>query len=140
MNVVSSNSAAGNWIKTTATTVAPSNAAKVTIALQVGPYTGVSGTAGGPAYFDDVQFGPTALTAAAVSAASVSNGGTISIGLGGVVSENGNFAQTSAGILDVLLGGPPAAGMYGAVARRVGDTWRHPRGRSGEQLFPIAQR
>ncbi|HEX4054236.1 MAG TPA: hypothetical protein VHX86_08225, partial [Tepidisphaeraceae bacterium] len=125
LTVLNSNSAAGGtitgseggtvWNNFTTTTVAPANAVKVTFALQVGAYTGLSGTAGGEVYWDDAQFGVAAVTSAKVSAASVSNSGTMSIGLGGVVSASGSFTQSSSGVLNILLGGPPVTGLFGTL-------------------------
>ena len=122
---MNSNSAAGGtiagskggtvWNYFSTTSVAPAGTVSVTFALQAGAYTGLSGTAGGEVYWDDAQFGVAAVTSAKFAAASVSNSGTISIGLGGVVSVSGSFTQSSGGILDILLGGPPAAGLYGTV-------------------------
>jgi hypothetical protein len=69
VTILSSNSATGGpipgsvgnqgWDYFSTTAVAPANAASVDFMLQTGPYTGLSGTAGGAAFFDDPQFGTT---------------------------------------------------------------------------------
>jgi hypothetical protein len=104
------------WNFFTTTAVAPSNAVKVNFQLETGAYTGASGTAGGSTYWDNVQFGPTAVNTAKVTAAAVSNSGTIKVGGGDTVASSGNFTQTSTGTLDVQLGGPPSSGIFGSVA------------------------
>jgi alpha-L-arabinofuranosidase len=113
--VLTSNSAAGGmysgsvgnqgWNYYTMTEVAPPNAASVEFGLDVGAYTGNSGTAGGTVYWDDAEFGPTATTSSALAAASISNSGSISIGASDTVVSTGAFAQTSTGTLNLLLGG-----------------------------------
>jgi hypothetical protein len=103
------------WNFFTTSGVAPAGAATVDIALQVGPYSGISGTAGGSVYWDDAQFGPTASTAAIVNAASVSNSGTITIGASDKINVTGSFLQTSTGALVSQLGGAPASLMYGTL-------------------------
>jgi len=115
ITLLDSNSPAGTWINSTTTLTAPSNAATVSVYLQVGPYTSNSGTAGGSAYLDDVQFGPTAFTSATVSAASLSNSGTITIGAGDTISDSGSFTQSSTGNLTTQLGGPPAGLFFGSL-------------------------
>jgi hypothetical protein len=104
------------WNSFSTTAVAPANAVKAVYVLQVGPYTGLSGTAGGAAFLDDPQFGPTAVTSAQVGAGSLSNSGTITLGVGGTVTSAGTFTQTRRGSLNVQLGGPPAGGMYGSLS------------------------
>jgi hypothetical protein len=104
------------WNTFSTTAVAPGNAATAVFTLQVGPYTGQPGTAGGAAYFDDAQFGPTAVNGAQVSAGSLSNSGTITLGAGGTVTSAGTFTQTGSGTLSVQLGGPPAGGFYGSLS------------------------
>lgn len=126
VTVLSATSAAGGpiagsvgnqgWNYFSTTAVAPSNAATVNFVLETGAYTGQSGTAGGAVFWDDPQFGPTAANAARVSAAGMTNNGTISIGVGDTVGITGAFTQTSSGTLAVQLGGPPASGLYGALS------------------------
>jgi alpha-L-arabinofuranosidase len=115
VNLVNANSAANTWINSKTTLVAPPNAVKAGFYLQIGPYTGLSGTAGGSAYLDDAQFGPTALTAATLTAASVSNSGAITLGDGATVTSAGTFTQSSTGTVNILLGGPPAGNFFGAL-------------------------
>jgi alpha-L-arabinofuranosidase len=125
MTVLNSNSPAGGsltgsvgsqgWNRYTLTIVAPRGAVKATIALQVGPYSGLAGTAGGSVYWDEAQFGPTAHTSALFSAASISNSGTISIGAGDTANVTGVFAQTGTGNLNLVLGGSPAGLLYGSL-------------------------
>jgi len=103
------------WNFFTTTAVAPSNAATVTLALQTGAYTGIPGTAGGTVYWDDAQFGPTAAVGASVNAASISSSGAINIGAGDSVTTAGTFVQTSSGVLNVQLGGPPAGLLFGSL-------------------------
>ena len=125
ITVLNANSAAGGpnsgsvgnqgWNFYSTTGVAPVGTTTVTIALQVGPYSGISGTAGGSVFFDDAQLGITAVASAAVSATSVSNSGTISIGDADEINDSGAFTQTSTGTLTILLGGPSAGGLYGSL-------------------------
>jgi hypothetical protein len=116
ITLLNSNSTAGTWINSTTSLTAPSTAATVDVYLQVGPYTGNSGTAGGSAYMDDIAFGPTAITSASVKATSVSNSGSISIGAGDTISDTGTFTQSAPGSLSILLGGPAAGLFYGSVS------------------------
>src|SRR6202041_2000049 len=85
ITVLTANSATGGpnsgsvgtpgWNFYTTSGVAPAGAATVHVALQVGPYSGLSGTNGGSVFWDDAQFGITTATAATVTAASLSNSG-----------------------------------------------------------------
>jgi hypothetical protein len=125
MTVLNSSSAAGGplagsvgsqgWNLYSLAVVAPRGAIEATIALQVGPYSGLAGTAGGSVYWDEAQFGPTAHTSALFSAASLSNSGTFTIGAGDTANIAGRFAQTGTGNLNVVLGGPPAGLLYGSL-------------------------
>jgi hypothetical protein len=116
VKILTANSTTGVWNQYTTTAVAPSNAATVQFVLDVGDYnTGISGTAGGSVFWDNAQFGPTAATAAVVTGASVSNSGTITIGMGDTVTASGTFTQTSTGILGIQLGGPPAGLLFGTL-------------------------
>ena len=65
------------WNFYSTTGVAPTGTVTAYVALQVGPYSGQSGTNGGSVFWDDAQFGPTASTSAVVTAASLSNSGAI---------------------------------------------------------------
>jgi hypothetical protein len=103
-----------NFFSTTA--VAPSNAATVNFVLETGAYTGRPGTAGGAVFWDDAQFGPTAVNGAKVSAGSLSNSGTITLGAGAGVTSAGTFTQAKSGTLTVQLGGAPASGLYGSLS------------------------
>jgi hypothetical protein len=103
-----------NFFSTTA--VAPSNAAKVNFVLETGAYTGLPGTPGGAVFWDDPQFGPTAVIGAQVSAGSLSNSGPITLGAGGTVTSAGTFTQAGSGTLSVQLGGPPAGGLFGSLS------------------------
>ncbi len=125
ITALNANSAAGGpltgsvggqgWNFFSVSAVAPSNAVRATVALQAGPYTGISGTGGGLVYWDNAQFGPQAHTSAVVSAAGVTNNGSITIGAGDTINSSGTFAQTSTGILNTQLGGPAASLLYGSV-------------------------
>jgi hypothetical protein len=125
ITVLTSHSAAGGpiagsvgnqgWNFFSTSGVAPAGAVTVDIALQVGPYSGISGTAGGSVYWDDAQFGPTASTAAVVNAASVSSSGTITVGASDKINVTGTFLQTSTGTLISQLGGAPASLMFGTL-------------------------
>ena len=46
----------------------------------------------------------------------LSNSGTITLGAGAVLNVSGDFTQTSAGTLSVVLGGPSAGGNFGRLA------------------------
>jgi hypothetical protein len=114
--LVTANSALNTWINSkTGILVAPANAVKANLYIQIGPYSGLSGTSGGSAYLDDVAFGPTAVNSASVTATSISNSGNIGIGAGDVVSATGAFTQTGTGNLSSLLGGPAASNLYGSL-------------------------
>jgi hypothetical protein len=125
VTILTSNSSAGGpiagsvgnqgWNFFSTTAVAPANAAKVNFVLETGAYTGLSGTAGGAVFWDDPQFGPTAANSASLSAASMTNNGTISIGAADKVGVSGAFTQSSIGILTIQLGGPPASLLYGSL-------------------------
>jgi hypothetical protein len=125
ITALSSTSAAGGpltgsvggqgWNLFTFSAVAPTNAVKATLALQVGTYTGHSGTAGGSVYWDNAQFGPTGHTSALFNAAGVSNSGTITDGVGDNVNDTGTFTQSSTGTFNTLLGGPAASLLFGSV-------------------------
>ncbi len=126
VEILNSNSATGGpipgsvgnqgWNAFSTTTVAPADAATVNFVLETGAYTGLSGTAGGAVFWDDAQFGPTAANSGTVSAVSITNNGTITIGAGDTVSASGTFTQTTSGTLDIQLGGPPASGLYGSLS------------------------
>jgi alpha-L-arabinofuranosidase len=103
------------WSSFSTTTVAPANAATVNFVLETGAYTGLPGTAGGAVFWDDPQFGPTGANTGSLSAANITNNGTITIGAGDTVTASGTFTQGSTGTLDVQLGGPPASALYGAL-------------------------
>jgi alpha-L-arabinofuranosidase len=130
VNILSSTSASGGpitgsvgsigWNYYTTTAVAPAGSATVALDLDTGAYTGNSGTAGGSIYYDDADFGPTATNSGSVTAASITNNGTIKIGAGDNVTATGAFTQTSAGTLQSLLGGPPAGNLFGTLT--VGGT------------------
>jgi fibronectin-binding autotransporter adhesin len=125
ITVLTANSATGGpnsgsvgsqgWNFYTTTGVAPSTAATVTLALQVGPYSSLSGTNGGSVFWDDAQFGATAATSAVMSATSVSNSGAITIGAADQINVTGTFSQTSTGTLTTQLGGPPGGPMVGTL-------------------------
>jgi alpha-L-arabinofuranosidase len=104
------------WNFYSTTVIAPSNAATVAFDLDTGAYTGNSGTAGGSVYWDDAEFGPTAVVSAAASAQSIANGGSITIGAGDTLNITGNFSQTAVGSLDVQLGGPPGGETLGSLS------------------------
>ncbi len=125
VEILNSNSATGGpiagsvgnqgWNYFSARTVAPANAATVNVVLETGAYTGLPGTAGGAVFWDDAEFGPTAADAGSLSAVNITNNGTITIGAGDTVATSGTFAQTGSGTLDIVLGGPPASGLYGSL-------------------------
>ncbi len=115
LTVLSSTKTASGWNSYTVSEVAPSNAATVTLALQIGAYTGNPGTAGGSVYWDDAQLGPTGHTTALASADGVSNSGTITVGAGDALNSTGTFTQSGTGTLNVLLGGSPAALLFGSI-------------------------
>jgi hypothetical protein len=126
INVLDANSPTGGpipgsvgnqgWNLFSTTAVAPSNAATVDVFLQVGPYTGLSGTAGGEVFCDDAQFGTTAVNSGTFNAGTISNSGTITIGAGDTVGAGGTYTQASGAKLDAQLGGPAAGGLYGALS------------------------
>jgi alpha-L-arabinofuranosidase len=98
------------------TGVAPSGAVTAYVALQVGPYSGQSGTNGGSVFWDDAQFGPTAATSAVVTAASLSNSGAITIGAADNVNIAEAFSQTGTGTLTMQLGGPASSLLFGTLS------------------------
>ncbi len=115
ITALNSNSAVNTWINSTASLTAPSSAVSITIYLQVGAYTGIGGTSGGDAYFDDVQLGAPGVVASSLQSASVSNSGTISLGGGDTIST-GSFVQTAGGTFISQIGAPAAAGLFGSMA------------------------
>jgi hypothetical protein len=104
------------WNYFSTTTVAPTNAANVEFVLETGAYTGLSGTPGGAVFWDDPQFGPTGPNSGTLSAVTITNNGTMTIGAGDTVSATGTFTQTSSGTLDIQLGGSPGSGLYGSLS------------------------
>jgi hypothetical protein len=46
----------------------------------------------------------------------LSNSGSLTLGTGSTLSDQGNFNQTSAGTLNIDIGGTPASGRFGQVA------------------------
>jgi hypothetical protein len=125
ITVLTANSAAGGpnsgsvgnqgWNSYATSGVAPSGAVTAYVALQVGPYSGLSGTNGGSVLWDDAQFGPTAATSAAVNVGSLSNSGAITIGASARINAATTFSQTSTGTLTVQLGAPAASLLYGTL-------------------------
>jgi hypothetical protein len=105
----------GGWNHFSITDAAPSNAATVNAILETGAYNG-SGAGEGSVYWDDAQFGPSAAGASKVTAASVVNGGAITVGPTNTLTVSGAFTQTAGGTLDLQLGGPPAGGAFGQVS------------------------
>lgn len=125
ITVLTANSATGGpiagsvgnqgWNFFTTTGTAPSGAVSAYIALQVGPYSGIAGTAGGDVYWDDAEFGATATSSAVVNAAGVSNSGTITVGAGDTINSSATFSQSSTGTLITDLGGSPSSLLFGSV-------------------------
>jgi hypothetical protein len=117
--VLDANSAAGGpiggsvgnqgWNYFSTTAVAPANAATVNFILETG------GNGGGAVFWDDPQFGPTAVNPGTFNAVNVSNSGTISVGAGDTVGASGTFTQANGAKLDIQLGGPPVSGLYGTL-------------------------
>ncbi|MGD0388819.1 MAG: hypothetical protein ABSC42_07685 [Tepidisphaeraceae bacterium] len=126
ITVLTSNSSAGGpisgsvgsqgWNFYSTAGVAPGGAVTAIVALQVGPWSGISGTAGGSVFWDDAQYGPTAATSAVVTAATLSNSGAITIGAADTINVTGTFLQTSTGTLAAQLGGPPAGLLFGTLS------------------------
>ena len=100
------------WNRFYTSAVAPANSA--TAEAVVTTYL-PDGAGGGSVYWDHVEFGPSLPGPSSLTAASISNGGTITVGPVNTVTTSGNFAQTSTGVLDVQLGGGPASGEFGFV-------------------------
>jgi alpha-L-arabinofuranosidase len=123
--VLTSTSAAGGpnagsvgnqgWNFYTMTVVAPAGAVSVEYNLDVGAYTGNNGTAGGVVYWDDAEFGLTAITSTNLAASSIDSNGTITIGASDTITVTGSFTQTSTANLDLLLGGPPGGYQFGSL-------------------------
>ncbi len=120
--VLDSSSAAGGplvgsvgnqgWNHFFTTAVAPSNA--VTARVQLATWVG-SGSYGGVAYFDAVQFGPSPAGSSTLTTAGLVNNGTIAIGAMNTIAVNGGFTQTGTGTLNLQLGGAPASGIFGSL-------------------------
>jgi len=104
------------WNSFSTTAVAPVNAATANFVLETGAYTGLSGPAGGVVNWDNAAFGPTAVSSASFSAASLLNGGTITICAGAAVYTGSTFTQTSKATLAFQLGGPPGSQLYGQLS------------------------
>jgi alpha-L-arabinofuranosidase len=115
IDVADANSPTGVWLNSTDTLVAPAGTVSVGLYLQAGPYTDSPGATGGEVYWDDVQFGPTAIKSANLTAASVTDSGTINIGAGDTITDAGSFTQNTTGILNIQLGGPAAGNDYGGI-------------------------
>jgi hypothetical protein len=101
------------WNHFFTTVVAPSNAA--TVRVQLSTYAS-SSTYGGAAYFDAIQFGRKAGGPSSLTVASLVNNGSIVIGATNKIIDNGGFAQSSTGALDVQLGGRPSTASYGSLS------------------------
>jgi hypothetical protein len=116
ITMVSQSSTVGSWLNYTDALTAPSGAASFTVLLQVGGYVGgQTGTQGGSVGWDDIAFGPTALNSAAVTASTLSNAGTITIGGGDTITDLGSFTQTTTGVFVSDLAGPAAGNNYGSL-------------------------
>ncbi len=98
------------WNHFDTTAVAPSGAAYVEAQVEI--YGGAAGTL---VYFDDVELGPAAGGPSKLVAGSISNSGTFIVGPTNTVMTGGALTQTSAGTLDIQLGGAPSTGSYGIV-------------------------
>jgi autotransporter-associated beta strand protein len=107
------------WNHFFTTAVAPSNA--LTAHIQLSTYS--TGTNGGVVYFDAAQFGPAAVGASTLNATSINNSGSITIGPTNKINVSGGLMQTSAGTLDVQLGGAPSTGSYGSMTITGAATW-----------------
>jgi hypothetical protein len=125
MRVLTSSSKAGGsltgkvggqgWNSFSETIVAPANAATVKAMLTVGAFNG-TGAGGGSVYWDAPKFGTKVIGPSSVSAASISNSGTIIVGPLNTLTSRGVFSQTATGTLDVQLGGSPASKAFGYVS------------------------
>jgi len=104
------------WNFCSTTGVAPSGTVTAYVALQVGPYSGNSGTNGGSVFWDDAQFGPTAAKSAVVTAASLSNSGAITIGAADKINLTGTFSQTGTGTLTLQMGNPASSLLFGTLS------------------------
>jgi alpha-L-arabinofuranosidase len=114
VTLVSDTSTVGSWVNDTSTFTAPANAVTFNLYLQIGGYVyGQTGTQGGSVNWDDIAFGPTALNSATVTASSVSNSGTITVGGGDTITDSGTYSQTATGIFHSDLAGPSAGNDYG---------------------------
>jgi hypothetical protein len=122
LNVLTSSSPTGGplagsvgsqgWNHFNTSAVAPSGTATAEVGVLTNYY---SGTGGGSVFWDDVEFGPSSSGSSTLTAASISNSGTITVGPSNTVSTSGAFAQTSTGTLDIQLGGAPSTGAFGFV-------------------------
>src|SRR5208282_5521662 len=99
------------WSHYYTTAVAPSGTAYAFAELEF--YS--TGSAGGAAYCDDLDFGPAAAGASALAAASITNNGTLIVGAANTVTDSGTLTQSSTGTLDIQLGGGPSTGSFGFV-------------------------
>ncbi|MGA2621620.1 MAG: hypothetical protein ABSF26_28805 [Thermoguttaceae bacterium] len=121
LSVTSWNGGSGNWdqasnwsnglpTSTSTVTINPSSAAMIAI-LSGESFSVGSLTLGSNA---TLTIGP-APAVASLMAGSISSSGTIVVGALDPVTVNGSFTQTSSGVLDLKLGGPPSGGQYGTV-------------------------
>ena len=109
------------WNHFFTTVVAPSNAA--TARLQLATWS--SGSYGGAAYFDSVQFGPAVtIGPSTLTLGSLVNNGAIVVGPTNSIDVNGGFTQSSSGAMDVQLGGAPSTGVYGSLTITAPRHWR----------------
>ena len=87
-----------------------SNAADLTLSGSGAAITGMSGltsNSGSFALLNGANFS---------TASSFTNSGSLTVGAGSMLSVNGNETETSAGTLNVQIGGTPASGQFGQLA------------------------
>ena len=95
------------WNHFSKTAVAPPGTASATVLLVLS-----SSSASGSVYCDDFEVGPAAAGPSRLSAGSISNSGTLTVGPTNTVAVGGTFVQTLTGALDIQLGGGPGAPGY----------------------------